>query len=140
MYESARTTVRVGEDQIVDDAGEEDRGDVRERRDGGVVAPARLAAEERQGGEAAAEVTRGVGSDTDGREAPDGDATACVEPGPVSGCVRTMAYMPSRDGAYYASAISQGMVVGVARWFVGSRTPKTQRPRMKSQTNSLRTT
>ena len=118
----------------MDDSGEEDGRDVRERRNGGVIPSVRLTSEERQGGESAAEVTRGVGRDTDGREAPDNDATVCVAPDPVSSCARPMT---SRDGAYYPSAISQGMVVGVARWFEGSRTPKTQRPRMKSQTNSL---
>ena len=59
----------------MEDPREEDRGDVRERSDGGVVPTARLGAEERERGEATAKVTRCVGCDTDGREAPEHDAT-----------------------------------------------------------------
>ena len=73
--EAARTAARVREEEVVHEPREEDRGDVRERGDGGVVPAARLPSEKRQRSEAAAEVTRGVGCDADRCEAPDNDAT-----------------------------------------------------------------
>lgn len=110
-----RTALGVVEDQLVEDTGEERRGDAHQRGYGSVVPARRVLAEQRQRGEAAAEIASSVRRETDWGETPDKD-TAAEQRG-----VKRADYIIARiTVAYYANAMSQGIVLGVERWLAGS--------------------